>query len=70
VADVACRAAHLVVEVDGGQHTDAVDASRAGAIQSFGYRVIRFWNNDVLENTAGVIEAIRQELLLAFNRAQ
>ena len=68
VADFACRSARIAIELDGGQHTEAVDAPRTEVIESFGYRVIRFWNNDVLENTDGVLEAIRQELLIARNR--
>ena len=70
VADFACRAAHLIVELDGGQHCEAVDAGRPAAIESFGYRLIRFWNNDVLTNTEGVLEAIRNELLLGFDRSE
>ena len=68
VADFACREAHLAIELDGGQHTPETDAPRTEVIEAFGYRIIRFWNNDVLENTEGVLEAIRQELLLAFDR--
>ena len=68
IADFACPAAHLVVELDGGQHSKAVDAERTAAIEASGYRVIRFWNNDVLENTDGVLEVIRNELLLGFDR--
>jgi very-short-patch-repair endonuclease len=67
VADFACRAAGLVVELDGGQHSPETDAGRTQMIESFGYRVIRFWNHDVLQNTDGVLEAIRQELALARN---
>jgi very-short-patch-repair endonuclease len=67
VADFACRTAHLVIELDGGQHSPDADAARTEIIEAFGYRVIRFWNNDVLQNTDGVLEAIRQELLLARN---
>jgi very-short-patch-repair endonuclease len=70
IADFACRGAHLVIELDGGQHSPAADAERTANIEGFGYCVIRFWNNDVLENTEGVLEAIRQELLLGFDRAQ
>ncbi len=68
VADFACRDVHLAIELDGGQHTPAADAARTEIIEAFGYRIIRFWNNDVLENTDGVLEALRQELLLARNR--
>ena len=67
VADFACRAARLVIELDGGHHSEAGDAERTRTIESFGYRVIRFWNNDVLENTDGVLEVIRRELALARN---
>ena len=72
VADFACRTAGLVVELDGGQHSEMVeaDAARTATIESFGYRVIRFWNNDVNGNLEGVLEAIRRELLLARNRPE
>jgi very-short-patch-repair endonuclease len=70
VADFACREAHLVIELDGGQHSPEIDAPRTTVIEAFGYRIIRFWNNDVLQNTEGVLEAIRQELLLARDRLQ
>jgi len=50
----------LIVEVDGGQHSEAAtyDAARTGFLEGEGYRVLRFWNNDVLANTDGVIAAI------------
>ena len=68
VADFAARACRLAIELDGGQHGPDVDAARTAAIEHHGWRVIRFWNNDVLANTAGVLEAIRQELAIARNR--
>ena len=68
VTDFACRDLHLAIELDGGQHSVEADAPRTAVIEAFGYRIIRFWNNDVLENAEGVLEAIRQELLLARNR--
>jgi very-short-patch-repair endonuclease len=69
VTDFACPAAHLVIELDGGQHSEEIDAERTRTIEGFGYRVIRFWNNDVLENAEGVLEAIRNELMLGFDRS-
>lgn len=70
IADFACRSARLVVELDGGQHSPDIDAGRTAVIHNFGYRVIRFWNNDVLQNTEAVLETIRQELMIARNGAQ
>lgn len=67
VADFACRHAGLAIELDGGQHSEAADAPRTQVIESFGYRVLRFWNNDVLANTDGVLESIRRELEIARN---
>src|SRR5437660_7295188 len=64
VADFACRGARLVVELDGSQHAEQIeeDAERTRLIEAYGYRVIRFWNNDVTENLEGVLETILQEL--------
>jgi BirA family biotin operon repressor/biotin-[acetyl-CoA-carboxylase] ligase len=69
VVDFACRSGRLAIELDGGQHADgAPDAARARTIEACGYRVIRFWNNDVLTNTDGVIQAIMTEFAVAQNR--
>ena len=59
-ADFACRSHRLVVELDGSQHADAVeyDATRTRAIEMAGYGVIRFWNNELTSNMAGVLETI------------
>lgn len=68
VADFACRRARLVIELDGGQHAIGdSDAARTALIEAHGYRVIRFWNHDVLANIDGVLESIRAELMLARN---
>ena len=68
VVDFACRSARLAVELDGGQHAEnAADDARTAIIEAHGYRVIRFWNNEVLQNTDGVLSAIREELNLARN---
>jgi very-short-patch-repair endonuclease len=63
VVDFVCREPRLVVEVDGGQHaTDPRDAVRDAWLSDRGYRVLRFWNNDVLSNTEGVLEMIAAAL--------
>jgi very-short-patch-repair endonuclease len=59
ICDFLCREHQLIVEVDGGQHCDnARDLARTAYLQSEGYRVIRFWNNDVLENIDGVLQTV------------
>lgn len=63
VADFACRRLKLLIELDGGQHADNErDAYRTKVIEAYGYRVIRFWNNDVLQNTDGVVQRIVEEI--------
>ena len=64
VADFVCLSAKLVVEVDGGQHAERVehDESRSAWLVANGFRVLRFWNNDVLGNTEGVLETILDAL--------
>ena len=56
IADFVCFGRKLVVEVDGGQHATDKDraAARTAWFESQGFRVLRFWNNDVLGNTDGV----------------
>ena len=54
IADFASHRARLVIEVDGGQHDASIDLPRTRVIEDEGYRVIRFWNNEVLGNPDGV----------------
>jgi very-short-patch-repair endonuclease len=56
IADFVCREARLIVEIDGGQHDRASpqEAERGRFLQSEGYRILRFWNNEVLANLDGV----------------
>ncbi len=60
IADFASVEARLVIEVDGSQHADAVaaDRLRSDALSAAGYLVLRFWNNDVLDNIDGVVSEI------------
>ena len=58
IADFASHSAKLVIEVDGGQHATENDAPRSAIIEAEGYRVIRFWNNEVLGNPDGVWSVI------------
>jgi adenine-specific DNA-methyltransferase len=62
VVDFLCSERRLIIEVDGGQHTPERDARRTAYLESQGFRVIRFWNNDVLENLDGVWTTIEQSL--------
>jgi very-short-patch-repair endonuclease len=65
VADFFCADASLIVEIDGGQHSEEErDAERTKALEAFGYLVIRFWNHDVMQNIDGVLE----EILSTLNR--
>jgi very-short-patch-repair endonuclease len=59
VVDFACRDKMLVIEIDGSQHADSEsDKLRDAALAEMGYRVMRFWNSDVLANKHGVLTAI------------
>jgi len=64
IVDFASRKAKLVIELDGGQHDwqQASDAARTRHIEAAGYRVLRFWNNDVLGNLEGVLTEIQSAL--------
>lgn len=64
VADFACPQQQLVVELDGGQHAVEVagDQKRSRFLEGQGYRVLRFWNHEVLNNSDGVIERIAEAL--------
>lgn len=63
--DFLCEEGRLVVEADGGQHDAADDAQRTAILEAAGFTVIRFWDNDILQNTEGVLDEIRSILRLA-----
>lgn len=67
IVDFVCPEAALIVELDGGQHAEimAADAHRTGRLESLGYRVLRFWNNDVLTNTEAVLGVILEAVARA-----
>ena len=65
IVDFVCLDHKLIIEADGGQHAEEQaehDAARTAWLESQGYEVLRFWNNDILTNIEGVLEVIRQKL--------
>ncbi|MBI5212229.1 MAG: endonuclease domain-containing protein [Nitrospirae bacterium] len=64
VIDFICLEKSLVIEVDGGQHADnKKDEERDAWLKLEGFKVLRFWNNEVLTNMKGVLEVIRENCL-------
>jgi len=65
IADFVCLDLKLIIELDGGQHASQIDYDnqRSLFLEQRGFKVIRFWNNDVIENTVGVLEAIYLAIL-------
>jgi len=65
ILDFYCPERRLAIELDGGQHADVYrqqhDAHRDSYLRELSIRVIRFWNNDVLQNIEGVGERIKEE---------
>ena len=66
IADFACLDARLVIELDGGQHQERrfYDAQRDRRIKAQGFRIIRFWDNQVFQETSGVLDIILRALEL------
>jgi very-short-patch-repair endonuclease len=64
IVDFVCLEHRLIVELDGGQHAEQVahDQDRDEWLRGQGYTVLRFWNNDVMQNLEGVLEQIRLAL--------
>jgi very-short-patch-repair endonuclease len=64
IADFACHSAGIVIELDGGQHGEAVeyDKARTAVLSYQGYKVLRFWNSEVFEALEGVLDRIRHEV--------
>jgi very-short-patch-repair endonuclease len=64
IADFVCLESKLIVEIDGGQHAERIeeDARRTAILQECGFRVVRFWNNAILQNIDGVLMDISTAL--------
>jgi very-short-patch-repair endonuclease len=64
IVDFCCPQGKLIIELDGGQHADTLtyDQRRTEILSKEGFKVLRFWNNDALQNIDGVMECIMQEL--------
>jgi len=65
IADFCCLEGRLIIELDGGQHVDQTeqDAARTRYLEAEGFRVMRFWNPDVLRDVGSVVEAIKESIL-------
>ncbi|TBV74434.1 endonuclease domain-containing protein [Pseudoxanthomonas winnipegensis] len=58
IADFCCVELKLIIELDGGQHSEQSDATRTKFLESQGWRVVRYWDNEVLTQIEAVVEAI------------
>ena len=65
IVDFVCLEQRLIVEVDGGQHAEQMgyDARRTAFLEGEGFKVMRFWNNQVLAETESVLDEIRIALM-------
>ena len=67
VVDFCCQEKKLIVELDGGQHNETknrrLDILRQSFLESNGYTVLRFWNNDIDTSIEGVLETIRKAII-------
>lgn len=61
IADFFCEDLNLIIELDGGQHTLETDREQTVSLERKRYKILRFWNNDVLANTEGVLMVISRE---------
>lgn len=63
IVDFVAKHEHLIIEIDGGQHNEQIDKTRTTWLENQGFKVLRFWNNEVLTNIEDVLEAIRLNLV-------
>ena len=62
IVDFYCHELRLVIELDGGQHSEEVDRTRTQWLESEGYRVVRFWNHEVMVNLNGVLAQLDRRI--------
>ena len=66
IVDFICKEAKIIIEIDGGHHNETEntesDIIRTQYLEQKGYKVIRFWNNEIYENIEGVIKKLEQEI--------
>ena len=66
IVDFICKEAKIIIEIDGGQHNEPenieYDKSRTKYLNNLGYKVIRFWNNEIYENIEGVVLRLKEEI--------
>ena len=66
IVDFICKEAKIIIEVDGGQHNEPenieYDKTRTEYLNTLGYKVIRFWNNEIYENIEGVLLRLKEEI--------
>ena len=62
IVDFICTEKRLIIELDGGQHNEEIDKERTEYLEQQDFQILRFWNNEVLENIDGVLVVIRHKL--------
>ena len=66
IVDFICKEAKIIIEIDGGQHNEPenieYDKTRTEYLNNLGYKVIRFWNNEIYENIEGVVFQLKEEI--------
>ena len=66
IVDFICKEAKIIIEIDGGQHNEPenieYDKTRTEYLNTLGYKVIRFWNNEIYENIEGVVLRLKEEI--------
>ena len=71
IVDFICRSKKIIIEIDGGQHNDEkyikYDENRSKDLSKLGYKVIRFWNNDIDKNIEGVYKILQKEFGIDIN---